>query len=455
MNGKHIPGFYWDPDKKKYFRIQANHVAPTGSQYSREAVKKRKLDNEERKRKATVGRRIRRERVQTPRCLTHNVTRLAAEVGNRPVPGFVKKSQQGGIYASQLQRRNICSMDGLVPSDSGSMADFVRHGASGVLVAGINSGGSCKIIYRLYRCATQVTSSAPNDEVRATMDSGSRGESTLGIGFLNQMNTMNEEGSWHNRLSRIEDSATLWCSAARPEPDNPLFAIGTSDGLYTVAVNPDRLTLTRAHIPIPQKSGGRRNFSNNKQISANSMNLISVEWLSETVIASGFRNSSLYLSDLRSNGHSRRIKHPHPIEQIRKIDDYRLVCAGYESLQMYDLRYPNTETVGSKQHRHGMCTTSTKPYLVFDDYMRQIGHKIDINRELGLLAALTNNHNIQLYSLADGSVVPSASSLLSPQFPDGGNVCRILFEEYEYPIHQQQAPRLLFSRGQTIQELGW
>jgi hypothetical protein len=36
-------------------------------------------------------------------------------------------------------------------------------------------------------------------DVRATMDSGNRGESTLGIGFLNQMNAMNEEGSWHDR----------------------------------------------------------------------------------------------------------------------------------------------------------------------------------------------------------------------------------------------------------------
>jgi hypothetical protein len=75
--------------------------------------------------------------VQTTRSLTHPFTRLAAEVGNRPMPGFVKKSQQGEIYASQLQRRNICSMDGVVSSGFGSMADFVRHGESGVLVAGI------------------------------------------------------------------------------------------------------------------------------------------------------------------------------------------------------------------------------------------------------------------------------------------------------------------------------
>lgn len=35
-----LPGMYWDDDKKKYFKIQANHVAPEGAKYSRENVKK-------------------------------------------------------------------------------------------------------------------------------------------------------------------------------------------------------------------------------------------------------------------------------------------------------------------------------------------------------------------------------------------------------------------------------
>jgi len=38
--------FYIDPEKKKYFRIQANHVAPAGSQHSEQAVKKRKKESE-------------------------------------------------------------------------------------------------------------------------------------------------------------------------------------------------------------------------------------------------------------------------------------------------------------------------------------------------------------------------------------------------------------------------
>lgn len=60
---REIPGFYYgqgisryqkhaslidvaDPEKKKYFRIQASHKATPGSQYSKDAVK-RKRDEQE------------------------------------------------------------------------------------------------------------------------------------------------------------------------------------------------------------------------------------------------------------------------------------------------------------------------------------------------------------------------------------------------------------------------
>ncbi|KAM0162511.1 hypothetical protein ACHAQE_003651 [Botrytis cinerea] len=39
-----LPGYYYDSEKKKYFKIQAN--APSGSAYSSHDVKRRKLDDE-------------------------------------------------------------------------------------------------------------------------------------------------------------------------------------------------------------------------------------------------------------------------------------------------------------------------------------------------------------------------------------------------------------------------
>ncbi|THC93567.1 hypothetical protein EYZ11_006960 [Aspergillus tanneri] len=44
---REIPGFYYaDPEKKKYFKIQANHKAAPGAQYSKDAVKRKRVDHE-------------------------------------------------------------------------------------------------------------------------------------------------------------------------------------------------------------------------------------------------------------------------------------------------------------------------------------------------------------------------------------------------------------------------
>ena len=37
-----MPGFYFDQAKGKYFQIQPNHIAPKGSKYSEQSVKKEK-----------------------------------------------------------------------------------------------------------------------------------------------------------------------------------------------------------------------------------------------------------------------------------------------------------------------------------------------------------------------------------------------------------------------------
>lgn len=35
-----LPGFYFDENKRKYFKILPNHQAPQGAKYSKEAIKK-------------------------------------------------------------------------------------------------------------------------------------------------------------------------------------------------------------------------------------------------------------------------------------------------------------------------------------------------------------------------------------------------------------------------------
>jgi hypothetical protein len=41
-----IVSYQQDPEKKKYFKIQANHVAPPGAQYSQQSVKRKRNEQE-------------------------------------------------------------------------------------------------------------------------------------------------------------------------------------------------------------------------------------------------------------------------------------------------------------------------------------------------------------------------------------------------------------------------
>jgi WD40 repeat protein len=70
--------------------------------------------------------------------------------------------------------------------------------------------------------------------------------------------------------------------------------------------------------------------------------ILTVEWLSHTVIALGQRDGKIRLHDTRSTGSSHVLTHPVPIGKIRRADDpTRIVAAGIEdTLFLYDIRSP-------------------------------------------------------------------------------------------------------------------
>lgn len=128
---------------------------------------------------------------------------------------------------------------------------------------------------------------------------------------------------------RIRTTPSLWCSAACPTGDKALFAIGTSDGLHTLEGFGSHWTLSQKPFPNEQRSSSEgfrwRGNSSHASVSA-------VEWLSSEVIASGLRNSAVFLHDLRSGGSATRLQHPHSVTKIRKVDQYRLVVGGHNSV---------------------------------------------------------------------------------------------------------------------------
>ncbi|CAL5865997.1 uncharacterized protein PFLUO_LOCUS204 [Penicillium psychrofluorescens] len=132
-------------------------------------------------------------------------------------------------------------------------------------------------------------------------------------------------------------------------------------GLHTLEGFGSHWTLSQKPFPGDTKPGAhRRSDSSHASVTA-------VEWLSQDVIASGLKDSTVFLHDLRSGGSATRLQHPHFVSKIRKIDPYRLVVSGHNSLQMYDIRYaPNG--LQRKPKPNSRSHTSTRPYLTFPEY---------------------------------------------------------------------------------------
>ncbi|KAJ5820376.1 hypothetical protein N7474_005967 [Penicillium riverlandense] len=463
---REIPGFYYDPEKKKYFKIQANHAAPPGAQYSKEAVKRKRTEQEKRQKRVHLAQRSAREKVKTAAFLDHPLNNVPREIATNLLSGSARREQQAVVYASQLQRKKLHEFEPW--PDHYSIRHVLRNPKSGILIASGYHGGDSSVsicfpdfdeeqwTYNrtmervLFKEAYRLSSVSLSHTgyLLATMDSGPNGDSFLAPRMLPDP----DEGGdyrWPIYFAhpiRIRTTPSLWCSAACPTGSKALFAIGTSDGLHTLEGFGSHWTLSQKPFPGDTKPGShRRSDSSHASVTA-------VEWLSQDVIASGLKDSTVFLHDLRSGGSATRLQHPHFVSKIRRIDPYRLVVAGHNSLQMYDIRYaPNG--LQRKPKPNSRSHTSTRPYLTFPEYEPDSIQDFDVSNELGMLASASDEHKIQLFSLRTGAQV--ASPLSKYRYPQP--IHSLCFESSEGALnrHAPQTPSLLVCAGATVDQWTW
>lgn len=66
------------------------------------------------------------------------------------------------------------------------------------------------------------------------------------------------------------------------------------------------------------------------QSESSHVEVTSVEWLSENVVAGGLRDSTVFLHDFRSNACATRLKHPSAVTGMKRVDPWRFVVRGIE-----------------------------------------------------------------------------------------------------------------------------
>ncbi|OJZ92488.1 hypothetical protein ASPFODRAFT_262558 [Aspergillus luchuensis CBS 106.47] len=464
---REIPGFYYDPEKKKYFKIQANHKATPGSQYTQDTVKRKRVDQEKRQRKIHLTKRATKEKIKRASFLSNPLLGVQREIGSELVSSSIRQEQRSVIYASQLRRNQLHQFEPW--PDEYTIKHVLRNKRSGILIASGHRGGESSVSvcfpdcdqdkWTYNRTMERVLFKEPyrlssvslshTGYLLATMDSGPAGDSFLAPRMLPDPD---EGGDYRWPTSfyhpiRLRTSSSLWCSSACPTGEMPLFAVGTSDGLYTLEGFGSYWALSKKSFPNDILTGKP---ILHRRVDSSHAIVTSVEWLSSDVIAAGLKDSAIFLHDLRSGGSATRLQHPHAVTKMRRVDPYRIVVAGINSLQMYDIRYPanglQRNPQPNKKHH-----TSTKPYLTFADYSPEGIPDFDISLELGLLASASDERKIQLFSLRTGSQVSSPLSGYQYANP----ISSVCFEPGDGSLHGPQTPSLLVCAQATVDEWIW
>ncbi|MCJ1304299.1 hypothetical protein MMC08_007111 [Hypocenomyce scalaris] len=146
---RQIPGFYYDEEKKKYFKILPNHVAPQGVKYSKEGLRKEMEMEKKRKRTAEFSQRQRQTRIQRSSIMKHPLGAAAAlirETGD----GMQSRSDiQSQVWTAGLERKGLFEE---LPRAK-EITAFARDPSTEGIVTGLSGGidlmGQAQIALRI------------------------------------------------------------------------------------------------------------------------------------------------------------------------------------------------------------------------------------------------------------------------------------------------------------------
>ncbi|TKA25554.1 hypothetical protein B0A50_05415 [Salinomyces thailandicus] len=372
MNIGQIPGYYYDEVTKKYFKIQANHVAPSGAKYARANVrrekranKKRKLDEQRRERRAV-------QTVLPSSIQRHGVARigLAREVGaSEPAFGVGEREE---FVISQLRPEMQLFPAPNATAQSGTLFDAVpaRHPSINTITVLAYNHGMGSSIYdapqqSVGHAQTQTTLVADSalvglhvcshPEIEPILMACFRESSGVRNVFVGKPTQQLIEAEPEYNISvgirRKVDSA-LWSSAVVCDDDN--LAVSGSDGIYII----DVVSGTSNH---------------NVELEAESR---CITWLEPQTVAFGTgRTVALY--DTRSGGKANRFERPHPVTGIDAPggDAMHLVVSDNKSLNYYDTRM-DTRPLFEFRHLH------QGPQLEFSCWRANVVSAVDVNNDV-------------------------------------------------------------------------
>ncbi|CAA9963854.1 hypothetical protein PTMSG1_07213 [Pyrenophora teres f. maculata] len=459
MNGQPIPGYFFDEEKKKYFKIQTR-TASQGSEFKYSVDNIKKLERKEHIQNISIARsnKVRKERVVRRNPNSFVLTHVEREIGIKRNLAYIQhlwpdacafgiKSQPQQVITTTPSQPSIRLFD----RDPISHSIYAIHGSNSVREQKIRSNnirelGESDEVYDL--SLDNPYAFYPWDEIgrMTSIVSSLRYLPATGALAVTTLGSDRPPELWFCDPGRDEpyvgqkitpkNCATIWDVAARPT------SFSSSPGLVnSVAASHTEHVVTAASRSMLLSTRSQTGaWDTRVPVTDLPSELIALEWISYTTVALGSRDGSVCLYDTRSGGSSQVLTHPGPISKLKRADDEtRLICSGLDdTLFLYDIRsprlsrnasrttfnyenhhyneqyfrslYPNDrDTAKRRKLNHKAFKNWSQPVLTFVHTNRDdLELDIDVHPRLGLLAAaqdLSTDTAIRISNIWTGRTV--------------------------------------------------
>ena len=403
MNLGAIPGYYWDADKRKYFKITANHASPAGAKHAKSNVKKEERDAKKRKidlrrTDQRLKQTVHRSRISQDALLAG--TGVARELGNHPATRSLE--DRDASFLHHLHPTRTIPTGDLLAFPDFTLLDVQPLGASGL--AGVALGRAdytgcvtavipfpdaskahwpsdreswCQAFSSSFlslHMITEASDDLPPTVVAVTQEPSSPGNLFIGSLPAARAAYDREDSPRANMFTLGQAGTWLWDSAL--SRDKTRLAVSGTDDLYLAD-----LVLGDVFCRLPQETESR-----------------AVAWLDATTIAFGSHDAKLW--DVRSSGMATRFpRRRQPITGIQSPNHHgvQLLVSDNKRIELYDTRHGKAPLV-SWQHVH------QGPQLQWT-----------VNEDLQIVSALDAENEVQDYSLRTGRRLGALRK------PDGGH----------------------------------
>ncbi|KAJ4153109.1 hypothetical protein LMH87_009614 [Akanthomyces muscarius] len=449
-----IPGYYFDPVKKKYFKIEKSHTAPPAAAWSADEVKRRRVASSaaesSRRRARLLRNHIQRHAVLEADLVTRG--RLLRELGGGRgeaaavvedmmaaawagglvdkgsipfVPSFAReryanmpcmyvggdddKTGLGVAYATLDEETLVGSY---IATDNNDAISFSR-------TAPESTGRRQGLRAEMIRCPqmSSIRYHRPSHKILLT---SREPDHSCGLYFFSPLLSEEHdyrpqwllgETSHYQRLyirHRLRDEWLVHQSTPAPASSDLLCVIGTNAGILRVRSNE-----TMAWISSAPSSGAAT------AVAATVSKHVPQEVFDQdfqtgnhNVLLAGGRQPRLWTTDLRAPAAQwRSVPHASSITHLRSISEHQVLVAGLRSsMATYDLRFLARE---KPEPAGGRSSSSSTPVLRFEGYRNEahVHTGWDVSVEMGLAAAAQDDGTVKLFSLKSGRRLTGGGAL--------------------------------------------